>query len=70
MTTVRAFVSEPSVASQARKLRIFSLLTQQELAVGAGVARNEVNRLERGLPLPLDSKRRILKELWARKVRK
>jgi len=40
----------------------------KELADEAGVTRTEVNRFERGLPLPLNSKRKILKELWAVKA--
>lgn len=68
MATTPTSVREPALASQVRKLRLSRLLTQRELASGAGVSRDDVNRLERGLPLPLDSKRRILKELWARKV--
>jgi DNA-binding XRE family transcriptional regulator len=51
-------------------LRISSMLTRKELADLAGVPREQVALFEHDLPLPLDSKRRILKELWARKVKK
>ena len=70
MASVQISTREPSIATQAKKLRLSCLLTQQELAVAAGVSREEVNRLEQGFPLILDSKRKILKELWARKVEK
>lgn len=55
---------------KARKLRISLLLTQQELADMAGVSVTEVDLFERNLPLALDAKRRIFKELWAKKTRK
>ena len=69
MTTVPTFTQESSPGFKARKLRVSSLMTQQELADMAGVSQEEVNLFERDLPLPLDSKRKILKELWARKAR-
>ena len=59
---------EPSMGTKVKKLRLSRLMTQQELADEAGVTRTEVNRFERGLPLPLNSKRKILKELWAVKA--
>lgn len=70
MANVQISTREPSIATRARKLRLSRLLTQEELAVAAGVSREEVNKLEKGLPLILDSKRKILKELWAKKVEK
>ncbi len=59
-----------SAGQKARRLRIANLLTQQELAEVAGVPLEHVELLERNLPVPLDSKRRIHKELWAIKDRK
>jgi DNA-binding XRE family transcriptional regulator len=59
---------EPSMGVKVKRLRLSRLLTQQELADEAGVSRAEVNRFEHGLPLPLNSKRKILKELWASKA--
>ena len=56
------------MGTKVKKLRLSRLMTQQELADEAGVTRTEVNRFERGLPLPLNSKRKILKELWAVKA--
>ena len=70
MTTVRASRRKLSAGSQVRRLRLSSLLTQQELAEVAGVSQEEVNLFEQGLPVPLDSKRKILKELWAIKAKK
>jgi DNA-binding XRE family transcriptional regulator len=70
MANVQISTRQPSIAAQARKLRLSRLLTQEELAAAAGVSKEDVNRLERGLPLIMDSKRKILKELWARKVEK
>ncbi len=55
---------------KARRLRIANLLTQQELAELAGVPLEHVDLLERNLPVPLDSRRRINKELWATNARK
>jgi DNA-binding XRE family transcriptional regulator len=52
---------------KARKLRIYLRIEKQELADTAGVALNSVDLFEHNLPIPLDEKRRILKELWARK---
>jgi DNA-binding XRE family transcriptional regulator len=70
MASVQISTREPSIAAQARKLRLSRLITQEELAAAAGVSREEVNRLEQGLPLILNSKRKILKELWAKKAEK
>ncbi len=56
--------------SEARRLRIGCLLTQQSLAELAGIPREHVDLLEHNYPVPLDSKRRIFKELWAIKTKK
>jgi DNA-binding transcriptional regulator YiaG len=56
--------------SEVKRLRISNLLTQTELAELAGVPQNHVDLFERGLPVPLDSRRRILKVLWATKAKK
>jgi DNA-binding transcriptional regulator YiaG len=53
-----------------KRLRISFLLTRRELADLAGVPEEHVDLLEQNLPVPLDSKRRILKEIWAIKARK
>ena len=52
---------------KARKLRLFLHIDKQELADAAGVSLNSVDLFEQNLPIPLDEKRRILKELWSSK---
>jgi DNA-binding XRE family transcriptional regulator len=59
-----------STGLKVKRLRICCLMTRQELAELAGVPREHVDLLEQNLPVPLDSKRRILKEIWALKTRK
>jgi transcriptional regulator with XRE-family HTH domain len=70
MKTTPTLISSSSAGLKAKRLRISSLLTQSELADLAGVPQEHVDLLERDLPLPLDSKRRILRELWAKKIKK
>ncbi|OGO06875.1 MAG: hypothetical protein A2Y92_03910 [Chloroflexi bacterium RBG_13_57_8] len=53
-----------------KRLRIGSLLTQTELADLAGIPREQVDLYERGLPVPLDSRRRMHKVLWGIKAKK
>jgi transcriptional regulator with XRE-family HTH domain len=67
MTAVISFKRESQLGFKARKLRIAEHLTQQKLAEMAGVTREAVDLFEHNLPLPLDNKRRILRELWAKK---
>ena len=75
---VEAYIMAPTLTlvrkltpgSIARRLRIAAHLSSQELADLANVPYEHVGLFEQDLPLPLDSKRRILKELWARKNRK
>jgi transcriptional regulator with XRE-family HTH domain len=68
MQAVQVKEHAPSIGTRVKRLRLSRLMTQQELADEAGVSRAEVNRFEQGLPLPLNSKRKILKELWAFKA--
>ena len=70
VATGRTAVREPSIGSRARRLRIASHLTRQALAQLAGVTEEEVYFYEHDLPVRLDCRRRILKELWARKAEK
>ncbi len=63
-------VQENSIGFKSRRLRISKLLTQRELAEIAGVSTEEVDLFEHNLPVQLDARRRILKELWAVKARK
>jgi transcriptional regulator with XRE-family HTH domain len=70
MKTTSTLFRKASTGSKVKRLRIASLLTQQELADLAGVTREQVDLFERNLPLPLDARRRILRELWAKKFKK
>ena len=70
MTATLTYEKESSIGLKVRRLRISRLLTQPELAEAAGVSQEEVDLFEHSLPLRLDSKRKILKELWARKTKK
>jgi len=70
MKAAPTLIRNSSMGLKVKRLRISSLLTQRELADLAGVPQEQVDLLERNLPLPLDSKRRILRELWAIKVKK
>jgi DNA-binding XRE family transcriptional regulator len=69
MTAVLTFTRESLLGFKARRLRIAEGITQRELADMAGVSVEAVDLFEHNLPLPLDDKRRILKELWAKKSR-
>lgn len=55
---------------ETRKLRLAISLTKQQVAELANVPLEHVALLEKRLPVPLDSKRRILAVLWVRKVKK
>jgi DNA-binding XRE family transcriptional regulator len=70
MKATPTLLRKTSTGFKVKRLRIASLLTQQELADLAGVSREHVDLFERNLPLPLDSRRRILRELWAIKFKK
>jgi transcriptional regulator with XRE-family HTH domain len=69
MTAVLTFPRESMLGFKARKLRISEHITKQELAEMAGVTVESVDLFEHNLPLPLDNKRKILRELWAKKSR-
>ena len=55
---------------ETRKLRQAVGLTRQQVADLSGVPRTHVALLEKHYPVPLDSKRRILSTLWAKKTGK
>jgi DNA-binding XRE family transcriptional regulator len=55
---------------EAKRLRLACLLTQQKVAEMAGIPRQQVDLLEHNYPVPLDSKRRVFRELWALKIKK
>jgi len=70
MTPTLTLTRKSTPGSVARRLRINAHLSRQQLADLANVPYEQVGFYEQDLPLPLDSRRRILKELWARKKRK
>lgn len=70
MNAVQVKTRESSLGNRVRRLRLSRLITQQELADEAGVPKTDVNKFEQGFPLTLDSKRKILKELWSEKEEK
>lgn len=70
MSTVLSFTRESKLGSKVRKLRIAKGFTQQEVADMAGVPVDSLDLFEHNLPMPLDYKRRILKVLWARKIKR
>jgi len=70
VTAVKTLARESSIGFKLRRLRLSSLLTKRQLADMAGVSPEEVALFERNLPVPLDARRRILKELLAIKTRK
>ena len=70
MSPVLSIDQKPSLGLQAKRLRLALLLTQHELATIAGVPLEEVDLLEHNLPVQVDVKLKILRELWVRKVGK
>jgi transcriptional regulator with XRE-family HTH domain len=70
MTTTITHSKETKIGSEACRLRISLLITRSELAAMAGVSIETINDFEQDLPVPLDYRRRILKELWAIKSKK
>ena len=67
MPSEQIIIRKDSNGDKFRRQRVASLLTQQQLAELAGIPVEHVNLFEHDLPVPLDSRRRIMKELWARK---
>ena len=70
MTAVLTFTRESLLGFKARRLRLAENITQQEVADKAGVPVESVDLFEHNLPLPLDYKRRILRVLWAEKIKR
>ena len=70
MTSVLTFARESSIGFKVKRLRISKLLTQQELANMAGISVEKVDLFEHNLPLPLDTRRKILRELLAQRASK
>ena len=65
MPKVVTFAQESSVGYWARSVRIAMQLTQQKLADSAGVSQEDVDLFEHNLPVRLDARRKLLRELWA-----
>ncbi|OGO43271.1 MAG: hypothetical protein A2137_02440 [Chloroflexi bacterium RBG_16_58_8] len=70
MTPATTITKKVTLGAIVRRLRAARLLLPQDLADLAGVPVDHVDLLERDFPLPLDSKRKILRELWAIKTGK
>jgi transcriptional regulator with XRE-family HTH domain len=67
MPSEHMILGKASNGNKARKQRIASLLTRRELADLAGIPVEHVSLFEQDLPVPLDSRRRILRQLWSKK---
>jgi transcriptional regulator with XRE-family HTH domain len=66
---VTATIIQPeTLGIRTRKLRLALRITQQELSIRSGVSRETIGLFEHNLPVILDARRRILKELWAIKA--
>jgi transcriptional regulator with XRE-family HTH domain len=61
-------VQAETLGTRTRKLRLALRITQQELSIRSGVSRETIILFEHNLPVILDARRRILKELWAIKA--
>ena len=70
MSEVLSIDQEISLGAKAKRLRLDLLLTQYELAAAADVPLEEVDLFEHNLPVRLDTKRKLLRELLARKTGK
>ena len=70
MATIQTFVPTESLGSKAKKLRLAGTMTRPALASMASVTVEEVSLFERGMPVRLDARSRIMKVLWAKKIEK
>ncbi|OGO18988.1 MAG: hypothetical protein A2Z15_05635 [Chloroflexi bacterium RBG_16_50_11] len=70
MSAVLTINRDSLLGTQARKLRIAEHISQRELAGMAGVTVEFVGLFEHNFPLPLDYKLRILRVLWAEKIKR
>ena len=68
MAEAKSIYGEGLLGHKVKYLRIAQGLTQRELASIAKVSLKAVDLLEQNQPLPLDDKRKILIELYARKI--
>ena len=70
MSPLLSIDQKPSLGLEAKRIRLTLPLTQHELATIAGVSLKEVDLFEHNLPVQVDVKLKILRELWARQVGK
>jgi hypothetical protein len=68
MSNVITPTKEAPLGVQARRLRIALHLSPREAAEKAGVTVEALDLFEHNLPVALDVRRRILRELWAIKT--
>ena len=68
MNVALSIAQKPWIGLEAKRLRQTLSLTQHELAAIAGVTLEEVDLFERGLPMRLDVKLKILREVWLRRA--
>ncbi|MFC1918038.1 hypothetical protein ACFLXH_05255 [Chloroflexota bacterium] len=69
MRAVIDYAQETSFGDRIRSLRLVLGLSQQKLSDSADVSPEEVALLERNLPVRLDVRRRVSRDLWLRKAR-
>jgi hypothetical protein len=70
MNPVLTMEQETALGTKAKRLRLNLMLTQHHLAAMANVPVTEIALFEDNLPVSLDTKRKLLRELWAKKVGK
>jgi transcriptional regulator with XRE-family HTH domain len=61
-------IAHNTMGESARKVRVEMGLSRQELADLSGISSDSVYQYENNLPVYLDARRRILKQLWAIKT--
>jgi transcriptional regulator with XRE-family HTH domain len=69
MSVASSIAQKPWIGLEAKRLRQALLLTQHELAAIAGVTLEEVDLFEQGLPVELDVKLKILREVLVKKAK-
>ena len=67
MAVMKAIVVEPESAlgPWAKRIRLALKLSQHDLAAITGVPQEEINLFECNFPVRLDTRRKLIKELWA-----
>jgi transcriptional regulator with XRE-family HTH domain len=65
MPEARTAAQELSIGKRAKKLRVSLELTQQELADKCGISQEEVDLFENDLPTLLETRNKLLAQLWA-----